>query len=61
MILIKSSLISKSLAQSFTPRDSYIVCAISVGRKQRRSLIAVVYRTPSASLSETQDLLCHAR
>ena len=56
MILIKSSLTSKSLTQSFTPCDSYNVCAISVGRKQRRSLIAVVYRTPSASLSETKDL-----
>ena len=56
MILIKSSLTSKSLTQSFTPCDSYNVCAISVGRKQRRSLIAVVYRTPSANLSETKDL-----
>ena len=32
------------------------MCAISVGRKQRRSLIAVVYRIPSANLSETKDL-----
>ena len=56
MILIKSSLTSKSLTQSFTPCDSYNVCAISVGRKQRRSLIAVVYRTPSANLSKTKDL-----
>ena len=56
MILIKSSLTSKSLTQSFTPCDSYNLCAISVGKKQRRSLIAVLYRTPSASLSETKYL-----
>ena len=56
IILIKSFLTSKSLTQSFTLIDSYNVCAISVDRKQRRSLIVVVYRTPSASLSETNDL-----
>ena len=56
IILIKSSLTSKSLTQSFTPCDSYNVCAISVGRKQRRSVIAIVYRTPSASLSDTKNL-----
>ena len=56
MIFVSSSIPSRQCANIVAANDSYNICAVSVGRRNSKTLIVVVYRAPWATVDDTENM-----
>ncbi len=56
MVLVDNSLRAKQISADVTANELYNICAVAVGSGPHQVLIAAVYRSPRASLSDSKDL-----
>ena len=55
-IYVKNELHPRGLTDDVAGSDSFNICAVTLGRSQCASIVAVVYRSPWATLSDTKTL-----